>query len=197
MVMETGQIAPEAHELQFEAVVRGQNFAFTTTWGLFHPKGIDAGTSLLLERLEVPEDAACLDLGCGWGPIGVTLAHMAPSGVVHMVDKDFVAVDYAQQNAVANGCSNARAYLSNGFSHVAEYERFDLVVSNLPAKVGGELLQYWMTESHRRLHPGGALWVVTVAGLKDYVKRVFRETFGNHRKVKQSGTHVVAMATRS
>jgi hypothetical protein len=40
------------------------------------------------------------------------------------------------------------------------------------------------------------LWVVTVAGLKDYVKRVFRETFGNHRKVKQSGTHVVAMAIR-
>ena len=100
------------------------------------------------------------------------------------------------RNAVANGCSTARVYLSNGFSHVPAEQRFDLVVSNLPAKVGGQLLQYWMTETHRRLQPGGMQWVVTVAGLKDYVKRVFRETFGNHRKVKQSGTHVVAMAIR-
>ena len=114
-----------------------------------------------------------------------------------MVDKDFVAVDYARRNAVANGCGNTQVYLSNGFSHVPTDQRFDLVVSNIPAKVGGELLHYWMTESHRRLHPGGALWVVTVAGLKHYMKRVLGETFGNHRKVKQSGTHVVAMAVRT
>ncbi|MDA0337522.1 MAG: methyltransferase [bacterium] len=195
--MEVGQIAPPAHELQFNTHLRGREFHFTTTWGLFHPKGVDAGTALLLERLVVTDDATCLDLGCGWGPIGLTLAHLAPAGQVHMVDKDFVAVDYAQRNAAANGCGNARAYLSNGFSHVPAAQRFDLVVSNIPAKAGGELLQYWMTETHRRLHPGGALWVVTVAGLKDYMKRVLGETFGNHRKVKQSGTHVVTMAVRS
>jgi 16S rRNA (guanine1207-N2)-methyltransferase len=195
--METQRLAPPAHELQVHAHLRGREFRFVTTWGLFHPKGIDAGTALLLERLEVSQDARVLDLGCGWGPIGVTLSHLVPGGHVHMVDKDFVAVEYAQRNAAANGCSNARAYLSNGFSHIPAEQRFDLVVSNIPAKVGGELLQYWMTESHRRLHPGGAIWVVTVAGLKDYVKRVFSETFGNHRKVKQSGTHVVAMAVRS
>jgi len=194
--MEAGQTAPAAHELHFDANLRGKDFRFTTTWGLFHPKGVDAGTALLLERLEVPADATCLDLGCGWGPIGLTLAHLSPTGQVHMVDKDFVAIDYARRNAVANGCANARVYLSNGFSHVPAELRFDLVVSNIPAKVGGQLLQYWMTETHRRLHPGGVLWVVTVAGLKDYVKRVFRETFGNHRKVKQSGTHVVAKAIR-
>ena len=196
MVMEPGQTAPAAHDLHFDANLRGRDFRFTTTWGLFHPKGVDAGTALLLERLEVSPDATCLDLGCGWGPIGLTLTHLAPTGYVHMVDKDFVAIDYAHRNAVANGCSNARVYLSNGFSHVPAEQRFDLVVSNIPAKVGGQLLQYWMTETHRRLQPGGMLWVVTVAGLKDYVKRVFRETFGNHRKVKQSGTHVVAMAIR-
>lgn len=195
--MEAQPLAPPAHELQVNAQLRGREFCFATTWGLFHPKGIDAGTALLLDRLEVSADATVLDLGCGWGPIGVTLAHLVPGGQVHMVDKDFVAVDYAQRNAATNGCTNARAYLSNGFSHVPAEQRFDLVVSNIPAKVGGELLHYWMTESHRRLHPGGALWVVTVAGLKDYMKRVLRDTFGNHRKVKQSGTHVVTMAVRS
>lgn len=194
--MKTPQSAPGAHQLQVEAEIRGHSLRFSTTWGLFHPKGIDAGTALLLERLELTAAADCLDLGCGWGPIGVTLAKLAPEGQIHMVDKDFVAVEFAQRNAVANDCGNARAYLSNGFSHIAADQMFDLVVSNIPAKVGGELLQHWIDESHRRLRPGGALWVVTVAGLKDYMKRVLRESFGNHRKIKQSGTHVVSMADR-
>jgi 16S rRNA (guanine1207-N2)-methyltransferase len=187
--------APPAHRLQVQASLRGHDLHFDTTWGLFHPKGIDAGTRLLLERIDVDENAECLDLGCGWGPIGCTLARLT-SGAVHMVDKDFVAVDCARRNAEANGCTNARAYLSNGFHHVPEEARFDLIASNIPAKVGGELLDFWMEESHRRLRPGGTLWVVTVAGLKDYIKRVFKQSFGNHRKVKQSGTHVVAMARR-
>ncbi len=194
--MKPVQSAPAAHELQIDARVRELELRFTTTWGLFHPKGLDAGTSLLLDRLEVLPDSDCLDLGCGWGPIGVAVARLAPAGQVHMVDKDFVAVEYARRNASANGCDNATAYLSNGFSHVPADQAFDRVISNIPAKVGGELLQFWISESHRRLRPGGALWVVTVAGLKDYMKRVLRDTFGNQRKVKQSGTHVVTMAER-
>jgi len=194
--MKTGQTAPAAHELHFDARLGGRDFRFATTWGLFHPKGIDAGTALLLQQLEVEPEATCLDLGCGWGPIGLTLAHLAPAGHVHMVDKDFVAIEYAQKNADVNGCANTSIYLSNGFSHVPADVHFDLVVSNIPAKVGGELLQFWMTQTHRRLHPGGALWVVTVAGLKDYIKRVFREEFGNYRKVKQNRTHIVAVAER-
>lgn len=195
--MRTAKTAPSAHELQVDTHVHGLNLHFTTTWGLFHPKGVDAGTALLLDQLEVSADADCLDLGCGWGPIGVALAKLAPAGQVHMVDKDFVAVEYAQRNAVDNSCGNAQAYLSNGFSHVPADQTFDLVASNIPAKVGGELLQYWIETSQERLRPGGALWVVTVAGLKDYMKRVLRATFGNHKKIKQSGTHVVSMARKT
>lgn len=183
-------------DIVFEETLKGRAFTFHATWGLFNPKRVDPGSRLLIDYIQTGSADRCLDLGCGYGPIGLALGHMCPEGEVQMVDKDFVAIDYAHRNAVANGCSNARVYLSNGFSHVPAEQRFDLVVSNIPAKVGGQLLQYWMTETHRRLQPGGMLWVVTVAGLKDYVKRVFRETFGNHRKVKQSGTHVVAMAIR-
>lgn len=189
--------APQAHELHVTAHLAGRDFEFLTTWGLFHPKGIDAGTDLLLQHIDVPADADCLDLGCGWGPIGLTMAHLAADGTVHMVDKDFVAVDFALRNAQANCCTNARAYLSNCFHQIPPEQQFDVIASNIPAKVGCELLQFWMTQAHARLRPGGALWVVTVAGLKDYIKRVFREGFGNYRKVKQSGTHVVAVATRS
>ncbi|MEE2659503.1 MAG: methyltransferase [Candidatus Latescibacterota bacterium] len=184
-------------ERQFAVELRGHLLQFTTTWGLFHPKGVDVGTGLLLEHIEIAEDATCLDLGCGWGPIGLTLARLAPRGHVHLIDKDFVAVEYARRNADANGLPQARAYLSNSFSHVPEETRFDVIVSNLPAKSGSELLGHWVNESQQRLRREGVLWVVTVSGLKDYVKRVFRQTFGNYHKVKQSGTHVVACAIRS
>ncbi|MDP6984647.1 MAG: methyltransferase [Candidatus Latescibacteria bacterium] len=188
--------APTHHHLPMSIELRGHTFDCVTTWGLFHPKGVDAGTRLLLDLIDVSADADCLDVGCGWGPIGLCLTRLAPQGQVHLVDKDFVAIEFANHNLTANGCDNGQAYLSNGLHHVAETTRFDVIVSNIPAKVGGELLQYWMTETHKRLRPGGRLWVVTVAGLKDYIKRVFREEFGNYRKVKQNRTHIVAVAER-
>ncbi len=194
--MTATNLAPEGHDLRFEADLRGHRFRFATTWGLFHPRGLDAGTALLIDRIEVAPDAACLDLGCGWGPIGCVLSKLAPEGRVALVDKDFVAVGYARRNIAANGCGNARVHLSNGFHHVGENERFDLIASNLPAKAGSELLDHWMAEASRRLRPGGALWVVTVAGLKSYVKRVFGAHFGNYRKAAQGRSHVVAVARR-
>lgn len=194
--MAATSLAPEDHELRFEAELRGHRFRFVSTWGLFHPKGLDAGTALLIDRIEVAPDTDCLDLGCGWGAIGCALSKLAPEGRVDLVDKDFVAVGYARRNAAANGCGNARVYLSNGFHHVDEDARFDLIASNLPAKAGSELLDHWMAEASCRLRPGGTLWVVTVAGLKAYVKRLFGERFGNYRKVAQGRSHVVAAARR-
>ena len=105
-------------DIEFSMALRGQNLRFRSTWGLFSPEGIDEGTRLLIEELEISEDATSLDLGCGYGVIGLVMAKLAPQGRVHMVDKDFVAVEYAKKNAEANGVKNAEVYLSNGFSHV-------------------------------------------------------------------------------
>ena len=182
-------------ELTFAETLAGHPFTFSTTWGLFSPRGIDEGTRLLVRHLEAATDATCMDLGCGWGPVGLTLSRLAPAGRVHLVDKDFVAIDYARRNAEANGCGNCEVYLSNGFSCVAPEVRFDVVASNLPAKVGNELLTLIFDETRQRLRPGGRLYVVSVAGLKDYLQRTFREIFGNYTKVKQGRAHVVSMAT--
>ena len=61
-------------EIAFRAELRGTSLTFSTTWGLFSPKGIDAGTHLLIEHLDIQEGGTCLDLGCGYGAIGITLA---------------------------------------------------------------------------------------------------------------------------
>jgi len=181
-------------ELTVEDTLAGHAFTWRTTWGLFSPRGVDDGTRLLTRHLRAPVEGTCMDLGCGWGPVGLVLSRLAPAGRVHMVDKDFVAVEYARRNAAQNGCGNCEVYLSNGFSEVAPEARFDVVASNLPAKVGNELFTIMFDEARQRLRPGGRLYVVSVNGLKDYLRRTFRELFGNYTKVKQGRAHVVSMA---
>ena len=183
-------------DIVFEEKLKDRAYTFHTTWGLFNPKRVDPGTRLLVDYLEPAPTDRCLDLGCGYGPVGLALGHQCPEGEVQMVDKDFVAVDYANANAVRNGLENCSAYLSNAFSHVPVDARFDTIASNLPAKVGNELLTLILHDAQARLVPGGKLWVVTISGLKDYVKRNFKEIFGNYKKVKQRGTHLVSLAVK-
>jgi 16S rRNA G1207 methylase RsmC len=189
--------APSANrEIRFSARLRGRDLTFVTTWGLFSPRGIDDGSRLLIERCRVEPADRCLDLGCGYGAIGVALAAQCPRGSVDLVDKDFVAVEYARRNAEENGLGNCRAYLSNGLDAVPGDARFDLVAANLPGQVGNEMLSILVEDAHARLASGGRLWVVTVAGLRRWVERRFKEVFGNYEKVKQRGTHTVAAAVK-
>ncbi|MGM0677816.1 MAG: class I SAM-dependent methyltransferase [Pseudomonadota bacterium] len=182
-------------DITFSDTLCGHTLQYRTTWGLFSPRGIDAGTRLLLDHLEIQETDDCFDLGCGYGPIGLTLARLAPKGQTLLVDKDFVAVEYTHTNAALNGIGNAEAMLSNGFSHVGD-RRFHLVTSNLPAKVGKEMLYLYLYDALAHLHPGGRIYVVTITGLRRFIERAFKEVFGNYDKVKQGREYTVAMARK-
>jgi 16S rRNA (guanine1207-N2)-methyltransferase len=184
-------------DIVFTTNLRGQPLTFHSTWGLFSPKAIDEGTQLLLDHIKVAPDATILDLGCGYGPLGLALAKLAPHGQVHLVDKDFVAVDFAHKNAQINHIANAQSYLSNGFEQVPVDLKFDLIVSNVPAKIGGELLSIFLHDAYDRLNPGGQLYIVTISGLKDYMKRHLTDTFGNYDKLKQSKTYTAALAVKA
>lgn len=196
-MLHTTDINELKKDVIFTDILRGQKLTFHSTWGLFNPTSIDEGTRLLLEELVLNQPKTILDLGCGYGAIGLVLAAALPDATVHLVDKDFVAVEYAKKNAIANKLSNCEAYLSNGFSHVPKDMKFDLIVSNLPAKVGKELLYIMMNEAKSHLNPGGSFYVVTISGLKEYIKRQFKDVFGNFTKVKQSKTYVVSKAEKT
>ena len=183
-------------DVEFDATLRGRAFHFTSTWGLFSPREVDEGTRMLLDEIDVAPDADCLDLGCGYGPIGLVLATLAPSGTTLMVDRDYVAVAYANRNAEANGAANARALLSNGFDEVPEEARFDLVATNLPAKVGNEMTSILFADAHDRLRPEGEFWLVTLSGMRKYIQRTLEETFGDYGKVRQGRQHTVHRAVR-
>lgn len=184
-------------DLVFTETLRGQALTFHTTWGLFSPREIDEGTRLLLRHIEVNPADDCFDLGCGYGPVGLTLARLAPGGRTLMVDKDFMAVEYANRNAELNGISNARAQLSNAFQHVDPELKFDLIASNVPAKVGKELLAIILRDAHARLRPGGRLWVVSITGLRRLFEREMKAVFGNYDKVKQGRQYTVALTVKT
>jgi 16S rRNA (guanine1207-N2)-methyltransferase len=182
-------------DIVFDSVLRGQRLTFHSTWGLFSPRAIDNGSYLLIEHIDVKDGQDTFDLGCGYGAIGVSLAKACPGGTVHMVDTDFVAVGFAKKNAEVNGLANCKAYLSNAFSAVGNVQ-FDNVVANLPAKVGKELLYIILSDAKDHLRPGGQLVVVTISGLREFIKWNFKESFGNYDKVKQGREHTVARAVK-
>ena len=183
-------------DLQIQTELMGAPLTFATTWGVFSPREIDSGTELFLKYLTIEEDEVVLDIGCGYGPIGLAIAANAPKGEVHMVDKDFVAVNYANKNANKNGLSHAKAYLSNGLSAVPKDVQFSTVVSNVPAKVGKEMLSIMLHDVRRQLKPGGQFVVVTINGLRQYMKRNFIEVFGNYEKVKQGKDYTISRAIK-
>ena len=192
------EIARLRGDITFTADLPGRSpMRFATTWGLFSPRALDDGTLLLLKHFRAEPGDATFDLGCGYGPLGLAMARDAgPGGRVTMVDRDFLAVHYANHNAALNGLPTATARLGHGFAGLDPGERFDNVVSNLPAKVGGEMLAVLLHDAHRRLRPGGRLCVVTVTGLRRFVERHLRERFGNYDKLKQSPGYTVALAVR-
>lgn len=189
-------VARWRQDIRFTHTLREQALQFQTTWGLFSPEHIDDGTQLLLDYIETRPTDDCLDIGCGYGPLGMTLARLAPEGQTLMLDKDFVAIDYANRNVELNRIPNARAQLSNGFSTVPKDARFDIVVSNLPAKASKEQHYLFLFDTYTHLKPGGLFYVVTINGLREFMGRTMKEVFGNYDKLKQGKVYTVAVAQK-
>ncbi len=184
-------------DIKFTAKLCDQTLNLTTTWGIFSPREIDGGTQLLMKYLKINEDDDCFDLGCGYGPIGLTLAKLAPKGETLLVDKDFMAVEYSNKNTKLNNINNAKAILSNGFQHVDSFKRFNVIVSNVPAKVGKEMMSLMLHDAHQHLKVDGKLYLVTVNGLRQYMKRNLKEIFGNYKKVKQGKAYTIHLAMKN
>ncbi len=195
-MLDKKQLDEYRQDIKFTAKLCDQTLNFTSTWGIFSPRGIDDGTELLLKYIKINPDDDCFDLGCGYGPIGLTLAKLASNGETLMVDKDFMAVEYSNKNAKLNKLSNAKAILSNGFQHVESTKRFNVIISNVPAKVGKEMMSLMLHDAHQHLKDDGKLYLVTVNGLRQYMKRNLKEIFGNYKKVKQGKAYTIHLAIK-
>ena len=195
-MFERKDIAKLKKDIVLDVELFDSNLQLHTRWGTFSPRALDDGTKLLMKYFNADIDDVCLDLGCGYGPIGLALAKHCSKGEVHMVDKDFVAVDLANYNAKLNNIFNAKAYLSDAFLQVPSDIKFNQIVSNIPAKVGREQLSIILYDALDALKPGGVITVVTINGLKDFIKNNFKSVFGNYKKIKQGQKYVISQAIK-
>jgi 16S rRNA (guanine1207-N2)-methyltransferase len=184
---------PQAdHRYQrFQEELRGREFTFITDEGVFSKKRVDPGTRLLIESIAVPEEGSFLDLGCGYGPIGIVLGSLAPQAVIHMVDVNSRAVELARRNLGENGITNARVYWGQGLEPV-QARTFNLIACNPPYRAGRQVVLSLLEEAYRALAPGGQLYIVgrTRQGVKT-LAGLLREMFGNCREVAKQGGYRV------
>lgn len=149
-----------AHDRKvLEVSLRGQQFRFVSDAGVFSKGGIDYGSRTLIEAMDIPADAKVLDVGCGYGPIGIAAARLAVSGHVTMIDVNSRAIELAKENAAANRLANVTILESDLFAALDD-EQFDVVLTNPPIRAGKETVHAIFEGAYDRLRSGGALWIV-------------------------------------
>ena len=147
---------------------------FRVSQDLFSSFQVDIGTQFLIRTMTLGHPfpfRKILDLGCGYGPIGITLQSLHPDAAVHMVDKDALAVDYTRQNVALNNLSNATVFGSLGYENLTVHD-YDLIVSNIPAKAGEPVIKHWLEDAVDYLAPGGSVAVVVVKTLETAVRAI-------------------------
>ncbi|MGN0803060.1 MAG: class I SAM-dependent methyltransferase [Candidatus Faecivicinus sp.] len=184
-----------AHDLRrigFE--VLGEALQFDTDAGVFSRDGLDTGSRALLEAL--PElRGRVLDLGCGWGAVGVTLKKHFPQIDLTMTDVNQRAVDLARRNLALNGVS-AQTVQGDGFENVPG--TFDFVVTNPPIRAGKQAIYRMFADARDRLNPGGSLFIVIrkQQGAPSALKYL-RELFADAQVIARDAGFWVIQSTNS
>ena len=152
----------ESKEASWTFPLRGREFRFISDSGVFSKKTVDFGSRLLIETFRLNEEVAgdILDVGCGYGPMGLALAYAYPARLVEMVDVNERAMSLARRNAEANNIRNVKVYESNTYDQVPEERQFAAIVSNPPIRAGKQVVHRNLSEAHVHLLPGGTLTVV-------------------------------------
>ena len=170
----------DIHELNVELL--GQRLTFLTDAGVFSKKMIDYGSQVLLSVLDFEAGERVLDVGCGYGPLGLTLAK-AYGVAVTMVDINQRALDLAQQNAERNQVS-AHIFQSNVYEKVTGI--FDHVISNPPIRAGKQVVHEVISGSYEHLKEGGDLTLVIQKKQgAPSAKSKMEDVFGNCEIVKK------------
>ncbi|RAK16733.1 16S rRNA (guanine1207-N2)-methyltransferase [Anoxybacillus vitaminiphilus] len=140
--------------------LRGRLFTFTTDSGVFSKKEVDFGSRLLIESFKQPEiEGDFLDVGCGYGPIGLSIAKDFPERKVEMIDINERAIELANKNKAINQVDNVVIYQSDLFEHVGN-KMFAAILTNPPIRAGKSVVYAIFEQSFAHLLPDGELWIV-------------------------------------
>ena len=177
-----------------QATIAGRAVELQTANGVFSPERVDAGTRVLLSSVPAPPPGGnLLDLGCGWGPIALTLAAESPHATVWAVDVNERSLDLTRRNASVMGLTNVNACLP---SDVPADISFMTMWSNPPIRVGKDslhsMLSFWLP----RLEQGADAWMVVQKNLgsdslQRWLELEFPEDFVFSRAATNKGYRVL------
>lgn len=150
----------ESDPKYWDFTLRDFRFRFKTDNGVFSKREVDFGSQLLIETFTLPEvEGPILDVGCGYGPIGLSIAKLDQQRFVHMVDVNERALLLAKENAELNQISNVKIYESDRLQNVAE-DNFAAILTNPPIRAGKKIVHEIFEQSYDHLKENGELWVV-------------------------------------
>lgn len=170
-----------------QATIAGRSVELSTANGVFSPERIDQGTQVLLSSATAPPPGGnLLDLGCGWGPIALTLASESPNATVWAVDVNERSLDLTRRNASVMGLTNINTVTPDA---VPTDLQFDAIWSNPPIRVGKDelhnMLSFWLP----RLLPGSESWLVVAKSLgADSLQRWLGETLPSDVSFSRAAT---------
>ncbi|MBB6451447.1 16S rRNA (guanine1207-N2)-methyltransferase [Geomicrobium halophilum] len=150
----------QSDEQAFETSIRNDKFSFTSDRGVFAKGGIDFGSRLLIEAFVEPDIyGQILDMGCGYGPIGIALAKITGRDVT-MTDINERAVQLAEKNITQNNAPWVRVVAGDLYSGLGNDERFAVIVTNPPIRAGKAVVHRMISEAGNYLLADGSLWMV-------------------------------------
>lgn len=164
----------------------GAERELVTAPGIFSPKGLDQGTAVLLAEVPAPAGRTLLDIGCGWGPLSLSMALENPEATVVAVDVNERSLELTRRNAESLGLEGVCPSLPED---VDPELRFDTIWSNPPIRVGKEVLHQILLTWLPRLAPGGTAYLVVQKNLgADSLSRWLAQALGQGYSVDRRAT---------
>lgn len=175
-------------------IIKGLELQFITSGGVFSPSAIDTGTLAMLSEVEFHLDDKVLDLGCGYGVVGILAAKIIGAKNVIMCDISDEAIEISKKNAELNSIENIEILQSNGFQNITENE-FTIILSNPPYHTDFSVAKGFIENAFRHLVVGGQLLMVTKR--LDWYKNKITSVFGGVKVIEKDGYYVFVAEKRS
>ena len=177
----------------FEATINGITLRFETMPSLFSHQKIDAGTRAMLQCAAFTPEDKVLDLGCGYGPVGIYAAKLIGEQRVTMCDIDPLAVQLSKANAVRNGVPDIRVLQSDGFCGIGD-AGYTLILSNPPYHTDFSVAKAFIEKGFNRLILGGRMMMVTKR--RDWYRNKMTSIFGGVTVREMDGYFVMTAEKR-